>query len=294
MSLWNLTVSEQTGVTGALLNPKVLRPRFQATPLLAAMLPGLDQVHAQVATFAPARNAEAAERELGALSEEGNALDVGTHDRLVRALFRLCDGLAEAAEGPDEAERLRAMSARVLPQGLATGQQSWIGEAGNAARLEAELDGDPAFRASLAAIPLPGGRTLLTLVEELVAAGQRLGAIELRRAELRRAIAANAPAEGDDASAKEGVTLSAARKAWVDTVETLRGVLRMAQSPVDADVRDAVLSLLDDAEKRADARARTRVAARKGDDPVVTKASKAAPAPGNGAAKSVPPPAKPS
>jgi len=294
MSLWNLTVSEQTGVTGALLNPKVLRPRFESSPLLAAMLPGLDHVHAQVATFTPARNAEAAERELGALTEEGSALDVGTHDRLVRAIFRLCEGHAEAADSAEEAERFLAASKRVLPQGLTTGQQSWLGEAGNAARLEAELDGDPAFRASLAAVPLPGGRTLLTLVEGFIAAGLRLGAIEARRAELRRIIAANAPAEGDPGSTRENVTLSAARKAWVDTVEALRGVFRMAHSPVDADVRDAVLSLLDDAEKRADARARTRVAARKGDDPVVTKASKTPPAAGNGASKSVPPPAKPS
>lgn len=296
MSLWNLTLSEQTGVTATLLSAKGLRPRFLSAPLLAAMLPSLDHVHAQVATFAPANHTEGAERELAALTEEGNALDSDSHDRLVRGMFRTMDGFAELAGSAEEAERFRAISVRLLPQGLATGQQSWMGEAGNASRIDADLASDGAFRAELEALVLPGGRTMLSLVESFVATGLRLGAIELRRAELRRIIAANAPAATptDAPPAKEATNLSAARKAWVDTVETLRGILRMAQSPVEGELRDAVLSLLDDAEKRADARARTRVAARKVEDPVVAKPSKPPPAPGNGASKSVPPAARPS
>lgn len=295
MSLWNLTLSEQTGVTATMLSAKGLRPRFLSAPLLAAMLPSLDHVHAQVATFAPANHTEGAERELAALTEEGNALDTDRHDRLVRGMFRTLEGFAELADSAEEAERFRATSARLLPQGLATGQQSWMGEAGNASRIDADLASDGSFRAALEAMVLPGGRTMLTLVESFVAAGLRLGAIELRRAELRRIIAANVPAASTDAPpAKEATNLSTARKAWVDAVEALRGILRMAQSPVEGELRDAVLSLLDDAEKRADARARTRVAARKAEDPVVAKPSKPPPAPANGASKSVPPAARPS
>lgn len=287
MSLWNATLAEQTGITTTLLDPDGLRPKLLCTPLLAAMVPGLDHVHAQLVVATPARTADVVEREVVALTEEGNALDA-EHDRCVRGIFRLFEGFAEVAPSAEAADGYRALSKRVLPEGLATLKLSWMGEAGNAGRLRTELDGDADLRDALDAIALPGKQTMLTLVRSFVAMGVRLGAVEARRASLRQSLAAAAAAD----AAKEPTSVGAARKEWVDTVEALRSVLRMPQSPVAPDVRDTILSLIDEVERKADARSRARAAARKPEapaDPVVARPSK--PPPANGAAKSVPPPA---
>ena len=61
----------------------------------------------------------------------------------MRGIFRLFEGLAEVAPTAEAADGYRAPSLRVLPAGLATLKQSWMGEAGNAGRLRAELEGDP-------------------------------------------------------------------------------------------------------------------------------------------------------
>lgn len=293
MSLWNNNPMEQAGLTATLLNPDGLRPRILAVPMLAAMVPTLDHVHAQLASVAPARTTDAAERELAALTEEGNALDIDGHDRPARAMHRVLDGLAEMAATPEEADGYRTLSLRILPLGLATTQLTWMAEAGNVSRLQQELDSDADFCDALDAVVLPGKRTMLTLTRSFVAAGLRLGAIEQRRAELRQDIAAGVTA-GAAEPEKEPVGIGVARKEWVDSVEVLRGIVSMPQSPVPADVRKAILALFDEAEKKGDARARARAAARKPEDPVVAKPSKAPPAPANGASKSVPPAARPS
>jgi len=290
MSLWNATLAEQTGITTTLLDPGGMRPRLLGAPLLAAMVPGLDHVHAQLAAVTPARTSDATEREVAAVTEEGNALDA-EHDRSVRGIFRIFEGLAEVAPTPEAAEEYLALSKRVLPSGLATLLQSWMGEAGNAGRLQRELDGDPELCDALDAIALPNKRTMLSLVRSFVAMGVRLGGLDARRAALRQSIAAEAVGE----RAKEPASIGVARKEWVDMVEAVRGVLRMPHCPVAADVKDAVLSLVDDVERKADARARSRAAARKPDapaDPVVARPSK--PPPANGASKSVPPAPLPS
>lgn len=256
MSLWNLTLTEMLGITSTFLEKGGLRARLDAHPLLAALLPSLDHVHAQAASISAVSPASEVEKELAALSQEGQALDSEQHDRIVRGVYNLCEGLAELAGAGDDANDYRALGARILPQGLATGQQSWSGEAGNASRLSRALSEDKEFRNALSAIKLPRNRSLLTEVEALIRVGHRLGAIELRRAELR---------SSTSKSTEESVavvSVGAARKAWVDAVETFRGLLKMPRSNVPSELRDAVLALLDDAERKGDARARQRVAAR--------------------------------
>jgi len=263
MSFWNNTLSEKAGLTGVLLSPTGLRVRLMAVPILASMVPTLDHVHAGVAAVTATRTTDDAERELAALSEEGAALDADGHDRPARGLHACLTGLADLASA-DEADGYRALAARILPQGLATTQQTWMGQAGNASRLQRELAEDVAFRSALEAIPLPGKRTMLDAVQGFVSAGLRLGEIELRRAALRRTIASAATADAEAReSGKEAPQIGVARKQWVDAVELLRGIVSMPQSPVPADVREDVLALFDEAEKKGDARARARAAARK-------------------------------
>ena len=90
-------------------------------------------------------------RELTDLAAEGTAVDA-EHDRLVRGIFRTLEGAAALSENPEEAINYRALSARLLPAGLATVQQSWLGESGNARRLEGELP----FANEVVAVTMPG------------------------------------------------------------------------------------------------------------------------------------------
>jgi hypothetical protein len=259
MSLWNTSVLEQIAITGTLLDPTGLRPKLLDTPLLAAMVPGLEHVHAQVLPLAPVRDDDAVLRELTTLGEEGNALD-DEHDRLVRGIVNVLHGLAELAATSEEAEHHRDLLQRVLPTGLSMVRQSWVAEAGHALRLREALDTEPELVAALDRIPLPNGQTLLTVLRALVATGARLGAIEARRAELRQCLA---DATDGKSPTKNAVSSMSARKEWVDTVEAFRSVVRLPQNAVPGELRNAILSLIDEVERKADARVRSRTAARR-------------------------------
>lgn len=252
MSLWNLTLAEMLGITSSLLAKDGLRARFEEHPLLAEMLPSLEHVHAQAARVAPAPEDDAA-KEYSALSQEGAVLDAEQHDRRVRGIYHLFESLAELATTPDAAARFRTLSSRLLPQGLATMQQSWQGEAGNAARVAQMLQDDPSLRSELTCIKLPGNHTLCTEVDALVRVGLRLGAIEARRAELKAASNVAAPDDGIPA-----VSFGVARRDWFEVVDALCKALRMPRSSVPTDLRNAALGLVDEAERKADLRARQR------------------------------------
>lgn len=261
MTFRNLTNAEMLGITGALIAPDGMRSLFETTPVLLCLLPGVEHVHTQIATLSTSASETA--KELATLSAEGTALDVQHHDRLVRGIHATLAGAAEL--DPDHADDYARVSERVLPQGLATSQQTWLGESGNAARVERDLAEDPAFCDELAGIAIVGGRTMLDAVRDLVRVGKRLGAIETRRAELRARLAsgrhgaANDATSGEDAAAETTtapVSSAAARGEWVTVVNTVCATLRMPKLTIDASVREKVLSFITDAEKRADARNR--------------------------------------
>lgn len=252
MNMRNMTNAEMLWLTGQIIDADKLRPRFLSAPLLAALLPAIEHVHGQLMGEGDAP-AGAAQAELDALSKEGAELDVQQHDRLVRGIYRVTEGNAELAETPEEAEQLRALAARVLPLGLATSQQSWIGEAGSVVRLEAELAKDPALPAALKKVPLAGKRTLLDAVNQLVRAGKRLGEIEGRRVALRGQLAADAEAAAETSPA---VSAQAARGEWIATLTTLRSNLNAPKVAVPAALRKEILELVQDAERKADLRER--------------------------------------
>lgn len=261
MTFRNLTNTEMLGITGVLIARDGMRSLFETTPVLLGLLPGVEHVHTQIATLST--SATETEKELATLSAEGTTLDVQHHDRFVRGIHATFAGASEL--DPAHADDYARLSERVLPQGLATSQQSWLGESGNAARVERDLAEDPSFRDELAGIAVAGGRTMLDAVRDLVRVGKRLGAIETRRAELRarlvsgRSGAANDATSGEDAATEATtapVSSSAARGEWVTVLNTLCATLRMPKLAVDASVREKILSFVTEAEKRADARNR--------------------------------------
>lgn len=254
MALKNLTTAEMIWLTGSIVSTEGLRPRFEEAPLLAALLPGIEHVHGQVSAVSTQPGESAVERELAALSAEGNDIDVNHHDRLVRGIYYALLSAAEVT--PSKSAAYDALSKRLLPQGLGTGQQTWMGEGGNATRIEAELAADKDLRAELKSVTLPDKHTLLDVTQEFVRAGSRLGAIEHRRNELRGEGGAVSATDDPSAEPKEPRTVASARNEWIATINALSTTLRIPKSGVDPATRDKVFALLSEAEKRADLRTR--------------------------------------
>lgn len=258
MALKNLTTTEMIWLTGSIVSAEGLRPRFEEVPLLAAQLPGIEHVHRQVSAVSTQAGESAVEKELAALSAEGNDLDVNHHDRLVRAIFYALLSAAEVT--PSKSAVYDALSKRLLPQGLGTSQQTWMGEGGNATRIEAELAADKDLRAELKSVTLPDKHTLLDVTQEFVRAGARLGAIEHRRNELRGDTSAASAADDRAAVTSEVLTVASARNDWIATINALSTTLRLPKSGVDPATRDKVFTLIGEAEKRADLRSRRATA----------------------------------
>ncbi len=244
MALYHLSNTAMLEVSTACLDPARLGRYFAAEPVLAALSPALEAAHAAIASLAQPSPVTELQRELTDLATEGIEVDA-QHDRLVRGIHRTLEGAAELSEQPEDAVGYRALAARVLPAGLATMQQSWLGESGNTRRLEGELADDPGFVTALQGIPVPGGRSLYEVVRALVGLGQRLGDIEVRRAALR----ARLSPDEDHPPAVSSV--HGARAMWVSTFSLLRDTLSLPQVAVSDDARVEILGLLSAVESAA-------------------------------------------
>jgi hypothetical protein len=113
-------------------------------------------------------------REVAAIQEKQSRLDK-RHDRKIRALFYLLNGLAEASDDPNEVAAFLEVRDELLPNGLSVTKESYLDEAGNveiaSKRISASSQG------LLKKITLRR-TTMWTLVEQWFAAGRELGALE--------------------------------------------------------------------------------------------------------------------
>lgn len=168
------------------------------------------------------------------------------HDRLVRGLFLILSGLIELADTDEEAQAWTRLRDRLFPEGLAINSRTWL-EEGNAAdgvfeRLDAA---DLTLLDSL----LPGGRTLLSIVERYRDAGRTLLEKDPERAAAR------------EAQQRTGRgTLTQARNQFIQAVALMRTTIQF-QSDLDPEIKTRLTAKLDELEKHADARAARRRAA---------------------------------
>jgi len=245
MALHSLSNTAMMEVSTACLDPLRLGRHFAAEPVLAALAPAVEAAHAAIVSLIEPSPVTELQRELTDLAAEGTAVDA-EHDRLVRGIFRTLEGAAALSDNPEEAINYRALSARLLPAGLATVQQSWLGESGNARRLEGELADDPTLVAALESVPVPGARSLYDAARQLVVLGQRLGDIEVRRTALR------AQLSPDEDRAPAVSSVHGARAVWVSTFTLLRDTLSLPQVAVSDDARKEILGTLAAVESAAE------------------------------------------
>lgn len=253
MSITSLNLNEMGQLSQHWTDPKGARPALERYPLLAAMLPELESARDDLRACQRSVGSPELAKELSAIKRRlGDELDP-THDALVRGLDCRLDAEVYAAASEEEAEGYRALKARLLSQGVSIIQGSYLAESGHADKLGRDLADDAAFGEALAAIPFAGKRTALTVARKLVQVGREIGALEHRKNALQSTIRA---ASGE----AETVGVLEARNAWVRSATMLRNSIDFLKS-VSPDDRRALLSSLETAERRADARVRDVAAA---------------------------------
>ena len=240
MALKRLFSEEMLQLSGTWVDPKSKAHKaILASPDLAPSMPRLTAAHSALATLAqPAVE----DPRLAEISKEEAALDP-RHDDIIRGGHGLLTGSAFLL-GDDGAELLKLRDT-LFPEGLSLTQRSYRGEAGSAAQLAKRLT--PALRAQLAAIVVgPKGekKTLEQFVDELIAIGAQLGALEDEKGILQ-------PAPGEP-GAGSGAALLAARNQWVRVGNALVANSELAE--LDAETDKLIFGPLRAAEKAADRR----------------------------------------
>ena len=218
MATQRWTSAEMMRMSGTLVEPgHIDRQVMENVPELAALLPRLRAAHDRLIESyqdTPAFRLAPLVQALGRADWR--------HDSLVRALYFAFESLIQTAQGSadqTEAERLRQLRHRLLPQGLQLVKFSYRDEASHAEFMSAQLDAQT--RQNLAGLTMHG-RSLLDMSQDLMGAARTLGQLEDERQMTRQAPSAD---------------LSPARDEWLATfhvVECLLRLNRAADPHVDA------------------------------------------------------------
>ena len=217
MAAKNLTTPEMLEILLRWLNAGGQRGYFTSIPLMAAMLPKLEEVRTMLEDASRRSSDEVPAHEtLASLQSEAFETD-RTHDVVGGALFDILSGCGRLATTPEESRGFITLRDWLFELGEESFQQSYLTEAGNARRVMNDLKADPKLKKTLAGMKLPNGRTVLDEVERFVKAGIKLGELEARKASL--AEAARASRREQDRKLTPAATR--ARNAWVKTVNVM-------------------------------------------------------------------------
>lgn len=240
MALKHLELSEMVGLTAGWVGAQ--RPLLQAIPQVAAWMPRLDEAHLRAVEARPISTVEL-DAQIADLSAQQAVLD-HRHDDLIRYTSYCLEAepyRCRASDPPDLERAALCERARraLLPGGLNVVNTLYIAESGNAARTRALLASGVWLRDLLVSIPIPGGGTLLSVVEAWCSLGEQLGLLEEKKVTVRTHIACiPRPRRAEMLAARNGwlaivnmiLTSLSMVEGHEDAIETLRGpVLRTAE-----------------------------------------------------------------
>jgi hypothetical protein len=242
--LKHLTVAEMAALGLAWVDKGARRDTFLSIPEIAPLHPQVVEAHKAILAVQPA--AKTMSPDLRALLQKGEIIDA-RHDHLVRAsglALELAREICLAADPPDvdRAAVCDRVYDKLLPDGLAVVNTSWLAEAGNAARLEKLLEEETDIRPFLKTIAVPGKGTLLDVLSRWIAAGQELSKVEHLREEMLQKQAAPA----------DKATIQAARSRWIRLVSAILNNLDLSSAKAEAieSIRGPVSRASDRAAKR--------------------------------------------
>lgn len=212
MSLKALTVGEQVTLSEVWVSSTTAQYKaLMEVPELAVLMPRLEQAHRALVGTQTSPSTPT----LGQLTERIQRLDE-RHDDLVRAIVHVVRAFAIAAPTNDEADKLFHLSEQLFPDGISIIRRSYRDEAGETKLLGERLTGETL--ALVKTLPLPGGRTVFDLIQELLEVGKEMGELEDQRA-----------AEKSSANTVSATDVIRVRNEWVRGVTALMTLAEMVE-----------------------------------------------------------------
>lgn len=155
MGLKDLSTAEMLDISGVWLEASTPGGGLIAkTKSLSNLVVFVQEAHDGLSqSQIPAANPN--EKKLKELADKNVKLD-RRHDAVARCIIRVLGGLAEGAKNSERRELYLDTSAALFPDGLASTQKSYAGQAGNAAEVDKRLE--PKHRELLASIVTPDGK----------------------------------------------------------------------------------------------------------------------------------------
>lgn len=224
--LRHLNNQEMIAITSTWSSNPDARATFLSISEIAPLHPKVVKIDAELLAVQPEDEVtSAATKKLVAATFK---VDV-VHDSNVRAMSACIEAdrmVSLAAQPPlhARAELGVAIHAKLLPMGLSIVNASYLAESGNATRVAALLEQDPAIGEFLGSIPIRGKLSVLDLTKRWVTAGKKLGKLEHERSVLFAKDAA-----------KLGFTpFPAVRGRWLRLVSQVLSALELSDAPPDA------------------------------------------------------------
>ncbi|MDI1447970.1 hypothetical protein [Polyangium sp. 6x1] len=246
MAFKNLQTEEMLQVSATWTDPESpARAAILSIPDLSAKLPRIDEIHSILATAAqPSKNPR-----LDEISAEEGKIDL-RHDAIIRGVHGYLTSTAELLGGEAGADLIQLRDV-LVPDGLPSMQKTYRAQAGQAQQLAERLT--PAITSRTNTIFIghgPAQRFLTEYLQEWIALGKHLGELEDEKGRLL----------AEQSELASGSALVKARNRWIRVANSLVADGELAElAPATAAL---VFGPLRDAEKKADARARSATAAK--------------------------------
>ncbi|AUX36137.1 MULTISPECIES: hypothetical protein [Sorangium] len=242
MGYRNLSPQAMVNISGPWLDPKQDRKIFTSLPLLAPLLPSVEEAHGRILTTQ--RLGTSLQQQAKALMEKVLALDA-THDRKLRGGYNYLGALAEMTDDPAFAAALLDLRDRLAPAGLKAVARSYGDQAGDAKLLPSRLN--DASEKLLKKLKTPEG-PLSQVVDAWVAAALEIEKVEAQREQL----ALNTPANTDGATPREVLN---ARNGWIRVVRAIETNVALEKAAT-GEITERLLGRLRRESARADRRGR--------------------------------------
>lgn len=244
--LKHLNLQEMVGLTSPWVNEPTVKATFLSIPEIAAFHPQVVELHVELAGAQPLGAPRS--KAMQDLIDQAALVDV-LHDALARAVEAGIDAdrLCSLARKPPEHARAKLaeeVSTKLFPSGMTIVNASYLGESGNVERVRTLLAAQPAITAFLEEIPVRGG-TLLALTKRWLAAGKKLGKLEVARGKL---------AAKESTTPRDSSTITRLRGRWIRLVSLVLSALELSKADAEAIhlIRGAVLEASERAGKRYD------------------------------------------
>jgi hypothetical protein len=241
MSYRNLTPQAMVNISGPWLDATQDRKVFTALPLLAALLPTIEEAHEGIKTTQ--RKSSSIQQRVKALIDRCVALDA-RHDSKMRGTFNYLTALAEMTDDPELKDALLDLRDRLVPAGLKATLRSYTDEAGDAKLLPSRLD--DASTKLLKKLKTTDG-PLYGAVDAWIQAALELERVDAERARLAKEL----PADTDGVTSRDVLN---AKNAWIRAVRAVESNLALEKGATP-EIEDRLLSRLRREEAKADRRA---------------------------------------